>query len=65
LEPITASAIATLGFTKAFEKTIENLTEAAFIKIDELRKKIWDKLQGNGSLAGTAISDDKPLDFRF
>ena len=34
MEPITASAIATLAFTKAFEKTIEKFTEAALVKID-------------------------------
>lgn len=47
MEPLTASAIATLAFTKAFEKTIEKFTEAALVKMDELRKKIWEKLRGN------------------
>lgn len=47
MEPITAGAIATLAFTKAFEKTIEKFTEAALGKMDELRKKIWGKLRGN------------------
>jgi hypothetical protein len=47
IEPITAGAIATLAFTKVFEKTIETFTEAALHKMDELRKKIWDKLRGN------------------
>ncbi|MEH2172414.1 hypothetical protein [Nostoc sp.] len=28
MEPITGSAIATLAFTKAFEKTIKKFTEA-------------------------------------
>ncbi|WP_322746330.1 hypothetical protein [Nostoc sp. LEGE 12450] len=35
MEPITASAIATLAFTKAFEKTIEKFTEAALVKMDQ------------------------------
>lgn len=47
MEPLTAGAIATLAFTKAFEKTIEKFTEAALVKMDALRKKIWEKLQGN------------------
>ncbi|MBW4635746.1 MAG: hypothetical protein KME30_28865 [Iphinoe sp. HA4291-MV1] len=47
MEPLTAGAIATLAFTKAFEKTIEKFTEAALAKMDELRKKIWEKLRGN------------------
>jgi len=47
MEPLTAGVIATLAFTKAFEKTIEKFTEAALAKMDMLRKKIWQKLQGN------------------
>ncbi|MEH1903712.1 MAG: hypothetical protein V7L04_20450 [Nostoc sp.] len=47
MEAITAGAIATLAITKAFEKTIEKFTEAALVKMDELRKKIWGKLRGN------------------
>ncbi|MBP5977262.1 hypothetical protein HW132_32205 [Brasilonema sp. CT11] len=47
MEPLTAGAIATLAFKKAFEKTIEKFTEAALAKMDELRKKIWEKLRGN------------------
>ncbi len=49
MEPLslTAGAIASLAFTKAFEKTIETFTEAALAKMNELRKKIWDKLRGN------------------
>ncbi|BAY45434.1 hypothetical protein SAMD00079811_30370 [Scytonema sp. HK-05] len=47
MEPLTAGAIATLAFTKAFEKTIEKFTEAALVKMNKLRKKIWDKLRGN------------------
>lgn len=49
MEPLTASAIATLAFTKIFEKTLEKFTEAALAKMDELRKKIWDKLRGDSS----------------
>ncbi|MGI8500217.1 MAG: hypothetical protein ACR2LR_03645 [Hassallia sp.] len=47
MEPLTAGAIATLAFTKAFEKTIEKLTEATLTKINDLRKKILQKLRGN------------------
>lgn len=49
VEPITltASAIATLAFTKALEKTVEKFTENALAKMDELRQKIWDKLRGH------------------
>ncbi|MCV3212191.1 hypothetical protein OGM63_01385 [Plectonema radiosum NIES-515] len=47
MEPLTAGAIATLAFTKAFEKTIEKLTEATLTKINDLRKKIWQKFRGN------------------
>jgi protease II len=47
MEPLTAGAIVTLAFKKAFEKTIEKFTEAALVKMDKLRKKIWDKLRGN------------------
>ncbi|MBD2254772.1 hypothetical protein [Nostoc parmelioides] len=47
MEPLTAGLIATLAFTKAFEKTIEKFTEVALVKMDELRKKIWEKLRGN------------------
>ena len=47
MEPITAATVATLAFTKAFEKTIEKFTEATWNKIEALRKKIWHKLGGN------------------
>ena len=47
MEPITAATIATLAFTKGFEKTIEKFTEATWNKIDTLRKKILHKLGGN------------------
>lgn len=47
MEPLTAGVIATLAFTKAFEKTIEKFTEAALAKMDELRKKILNRLRGN------------------
>lgn len=47
MEPLTTGAIATLAFTKAFEKTIEKFTEATWNKIEVLRKKIWHKLGGN------------------
>ncbi len=47
-EPVTlttATVIATLAFTKALEKTVENFTEDAIAKMDELRQRIWDKLR--------------------
>ena len=47
MEPITATVIATLAFTKVFETTVEKFTEAAIAKMGELRKKIWDKLRSN------------------
>ena len=53
--PLSVSAIATLAFTKIFDKTLEKFTEPALTKMDELRKKIWDKLRGN-SRAETALT---------
>jgi hypothetical protein len=49
MEPmtLTATAIATLAFTKVFETSVEKFTETAIAKMDVLRKKIWDKLRGN------------------
>ena len=57
MEPVslTATAIATLAFTKALEKTVEKFTEGALQKMDELRQKIWDRLKGN-SKAEKAIT---------
>ena len=58
---LTAAAIATLAFTKFIEtgagKLAEKFTESALQKMDELRKKIWDKLRGkkNAEAAITAI----------
>jgi hypothetical protein len=46
MEPLTATVIVTLAFTKVFEKVTEKFTEAALSKMDELRKKIFDKFQG-------------------
>ncbi|AFY53612.1 hypothetical protein Riv7116_1038 [Rivularia sp. PCC 7116] len=47
---LTATAIATLAFGKFIEggagKFAEKFTEAALQKMDELRKKIWNKLRG-------------------
>ncbi|MEH1843252.1 MAG: hypothetical protein V7L20_32080 [Nostoc sp.] len=59
MEAITASAIATLVFNKAFETTIEKFTEAALVKIAELRKKIWEKLKGNSQAATAFVEADK------
>ncbi|MEM1395230.1 MAG: hypothetical protein AAGG00_18450 [Cyanobacteria bacterium P01_H01_bin.150] len=55
MEPITASAIATLAFTKAFEKSIEKFTEATWNKIDALRKQIWQKF-GKNQAAQNALT---------
>jgi hypothetical protein len=52
MEPVTltATAIATIAFTKFLEgsagKAAEKFTEAAILKMDELRKQIWAKLRG-------------------
>ena len=48
-------AIATLAFTKAFEKSIEKFTEASWYKIDALRKKIWLKF-GKNKAAQNALN---------
>ncbi|MGB3639813.1 MAG: hypothetical protein WBA39_19890 [Rivularia sp. (in: cyanobacteria)] len=66
MEPITAGAIATLAFTKAFEKTIEKFTEATWNKIEALRKKIWQKLGKNKdtekALTGADSGSQQDLD---
>ena len=59
MEPLTAGAIATLAFTKAFEKTIEILTEATLTKINDLRKKIWQKLRGNLKAETALVAAEK------
>ena len=59
MEPITASAIATLAFTKAFEKSIEKFTEATWNKIDALRKKIWQKFGNNKAAQNALVAADK------
>jgi len=48
-DPVSLSAevIASLAFSKMLEKTVENFTEGALAKMDELRLKIWEKLRGN------------------
>ncbi|MBV6627197.1 MAG: hypothetical protein KI793_30375 [Rivularia sp. (in: Bacteria)] len=47
MEHLTAATIATLAFRKAFEKSIDKITEATWNKINNLREKIWQKLRGN------------------
>ncbi|AFY56870.1 hypothetical protein Riv7116_4449 [Rivularia sp. PCC 7116] len=59
MEAITASAIATLAFTKAFEKSIEKFTEATWNKIDSLRKKIWLKFGNNQAAQNALTAADK------
>ncbi|NES25863.1 MAG: hypothetical protein F6K41_44995 [Symploca sp. SIO3E6] len=73
---LSAKAIATLAFTKAFEKTVEKLTETAGDKIDQLRKKmrqtIWLKLRShfnkvepvlNGATQGKKADLEKVTDY--
>lgn len=49
MDPITlsASAIASLAFSKILDKSVDKFTEAALTKMDELRQKIGDKLRGD------------------
>ncbi|HEY9730184.1 MAG TPA: hypothetical protein V6D50_27385 [Chroococcales cyanobacterium] len=49
VDPVTlsATAIATLAFTKMLEKTVEKFTEGTLAKMEELRQKIWSKLRGD------------------
>jgi predicted amino acid racemase len=59
MEPLTATAIATLAFTKFLEgsagKLAEKFTEAAIAKMEDLRQKIWAKLRGK-AVAEAAIA---------
>lgn len=55
MEPLTTTVIVTLALTKAIEKTAETLTQGTLSKINQLRKKIWDKLKGNKK-AETALA---------
>lgn len=59
MEPLSAGAIATLAFTKAFEKTIEKFTEATLAKIKVLRDKIWNKIHGNQEAEAAFASAEK------
>jgi hypothetical protein len=56
---ITASAIATLAFQKAIEsgagELAKKFTEAAIKKMDDLRKVIWERLQGKHEKADEAL----------
>ncbi|ELS04509.1 hypothetical protein Xen7305DRAFT_00042430 [Xenococcus sp. PCC 7305] len=51
MEPLSSLAITTLAFIslKASETVIEKFTETALTKANELREKIWHKLQGNSA----------------
>lgn len=65
MEPvtITAATIATLAFTKFLEgsagKAAEKFTEAAFTKMDDLRKQIWAKLRGRARVEEVKTSIEK------
>ncbi|NEP60740.1 MAG: hypothetical protein F6K31_27725 [Symploca sp. SIO2G7] len=69
---LSATAIATLAFTKAFEKTVENITQATWSKIDQLRQKIWLKLRShfnqvepvlNGAAQGSETDLEKVAEY--
>ena len=49
MEPVTftAATIASLAFATFLETATERYSEAALNKIDELRKKLWERLRGN------------------
>ncbi|BAY76048.1 hypothetical protein NIES25_24970 [Nostoc linckia NIES-25] len=47
VEPVTVTAIVGIVFGKAVEKLTEKAIESVLPKINQLRQKIWDKLQGN------------------
>ena len=47
MEPLTSTAIVTLVFVKAIEKTTEKFTEAGLEKLKNLRLKIVEKFRGN------------------
>jgi len=59
MEPLTSATIATLAFTKAFEKSIEKITEATWNKINDLRQKIWQKLRGNSEAEKALTAAEK------
>lgn len=59
MEPLTSAAIATLAFTKAFEKSIEKITEATWNKINNLRDQIWQKLRGNSDAQKALAAAEK------
>ncbi|MEL7039446.1 MAG: hypothetical protein AAFO04_28095 [Cyanobacteria bacterium J06592_8] len=50
MEPLTATAILTLAFSKSIEKASEKLTEGALQKLDKLRQLIWQKVRGQGKV---------------
>lgn len=57
---LTASAIATLAFQKAIEsgagELAKKFTTEALAKMDELRKKIWDRLRGKHKIAEETLN---------
>ena len=61
MEPatLTAAMIATLAFSKAIEKTAETLTASVLNKLNNLRKKIWQRFQGNQKLEQTLAKAQK------
>ncbi|WP_257235972.1 hypothetical protein [Nostoc sp. 'Peltigera malacea cyanobiont' DB3992] len=54
-----ATAIANLAFTRAFDNTIETVTEATLAKINDLRNKIRDKFRENYKVGTSLASVEK------
>ncbi|MGK7923737.1 MAG: hypothetical protein AB4290_00535 [Spirulina sp.] len=50
MDALTVTAIATLVFTKFFETSAEKLAEGTLEKLNQLREKIWSRLQGKSEV---------------
>ena len=50
MEPLTATAIITLAFSKSIEKAAEKLTEGGLQKLNDLRQLIWQKVRGQAKV---------------
>ncbi|MEO0841507.1 MAG: hypothetical protein AAF063_21700 [Cyanobacteria bacterium J06643_5] len=61
MEPLTSTAIATLVFNKAIEKTTEKFTEAGLEKLNNLRLKIVEKFRGNKKAEAAIAGAEKGL----